>query len=324
MGKRDFIGVGMQSALGTPNFVPTHFPPIMKESLSIDRESMKAEETSGTRAQLAADYGTRSFAGDVEGLVRPSSFPLFCMNALGAATVTSPAAGVTKHAFDPTTISSLVPLTLFTVDQSNGIVDAYTDVLTDELKLSIEPNGYLTWASKMIALGMDGTKIAPSATRDSSKRFHFGDVLAQISVNGGALTTIRLAAYELTIKNGLKIDDAFVLGSLYANDYDFGDLEAEVKFTVRGDVSAHYRRLLLDDPDAVRLVTNITGVDVTAGNPSGVLIDLKQLQYTDAPNEIDAGDTTKAIEITADVVLDEALNKVLTIDVTNGVASYAA
>lgn len=323
MGKRDYIGVGMQTALGTPNLTPTHFPPIMKESLSIDRESMKAEETSGTRAQLAADYGTRSFAGDIEGLVRPASIPLFFMNGLGAPVVTTPAAGVTKHSFDPTNVSSLVPLTIFTVDQANGIVDAYTDVLTDELKLSIEPNGYLTWASKMVALGLDQEQLAPSATRDATKRFHFGDVLAQISVNGGALTTIRLAAYELTIKNGLKLDDAFVLGSLYADDYDFGDLEAEVKFTVRGDVSDHYRRLLLDDPDAVRLVMNVTGADVTAGNPSGVLIDLKQLQYTEAPNEIDAGDTKKAIEITADVVLDEALNKVLTIDVTNGVASYA-
>lgn len=324
MGKRDFIGVGLQTALGTPRLAPSHFPPITKESLSIDRETMKADETSGTRWSLPSDYGTRSFAGDVEGLVRPASAPLFFGNALGAPALSTPSAGVYRRLYDPTNISALEPLTIFTVDQANGIVDAYTDVLTDELKLSIEPNGYLTWASKMIALGLDQEQAAPSATRDATKRFHFGDVLAQISVNGGALTTIKLAAYELAIKNGLKIDDAFVLGALTADDYDFGDPSAEVKFTVRGDVSDHYRRLLLDDPDAVRLMLTITGADVTEGNPSSVVVDLKQLQYTEAPNEIDAGDTKKAIEITADVVLDEAINKIMEIAVTNGVASYAA
>lgn len=386
MSKKDFIGVAPNpgGALKTPATAAAFFPPVSTEGMAISREDLEYDETLGSRAPSAREYGGRLYEGDIEGAARPNSFPPFLSMFLGSPTSTDqigaaiarttpyvlgelhpsgarlyeattagttagaapgslgtttagqtvtdgtavwtdvgPSAGaaVYKHVWDPTAAGKRpMPATLWTVndDVVPAIVDKFVGAVGNELSLEVEANGYLVFTAGLLAAVLDQTASAPSATRDTTKKWAFHQLSAQISVAGAALEPIKLTAFSMSYNNNL-VDDLFVLGSTEVEDLPPGNIESEVGMTSASDIPDHYRRALKDTPEDVRLVLKASGARILAAGTHAysIEIDLKRLQYTEAPVEIDASETLRGVEITAVPVFDETTSGLVTVTVEN-------
>ena len=322
MSRRDFIGIARQTELKTMNAVPAFFPPVIKESISIDRTILNITETLGSRAPGGIEYGGRVYKGDIELAFRPVSSPLLLSSFCGSPTTTVLLAGVAwSHAYNPLVPGRKpTPLTVMTVnaDVTPAIVDAYIGAISDEIELSVEVNDYLLMKTSMVAIDLNQVQAAPSATRDGSQRFPFQLVTAQLSVGGGALTTIPLTGFTFRGQNGLATD-GFILGVDTLDDLPESNLTLEVEFTPTTDIPEHYRRALRATPEDCRLVLTATGDVIGASaHRNTVAINIPRLQYTEATVEVDGSETLRNIPIKATAALDDATSQLFSITVING------
>lgn len=387
MSKSDFIAIAMQAggALKTPAATAVAFPPVSTEGLSASREELEIDETLGSRAPSASQYGGRVYEGDVEGAIRPNTIPYIFNMFFGSPTTTSeitarpsttavtlgqilssgtflfevttagttaasPPAGlasstpggapvtdgtaaltniglaatypaINKHLWAPVAVGKRpMPASVWTVnaDPTPSIVDKYVGTKGNELTMEVEANGYFMFTAGLAAAILDDTQTAPTASRDASAKMAFHRITAQISVAGAALSSIALQNFSLSFNNNL-VTDLFVLGSKEVDDIPDGNIESEVTFTPTQNISQHYRRALKDIPEDVRLVLRAQGDLITGFGTRSyeVVVDLKRLQYTEAPVEIDASETLRGVEITARPVLDETTGAMLEVYVIN-------
>lgn len=393
MSKADFIGIAMNpgGALKTAAAAAAFFPPVASEGLSMSREDLSIDETLGSRAPSAQEYGGRVYEGDVELAARPNSLPIFLSMFFGSPTstnligahalstafalgaliadggrlyevttagttaATKPAAfgttttgqtitdgtvvwtdrgsstGVTiyKHTWNPVAAGKVpLPATLWTInaDVTPNIVDQYVGAKGNELSLEVEANGYLMATAGLVAAILNGGVAAPSASRDATKKWAFHQVTAQISVAGGALASVPLLSFGMSYNNN-EVTDQFVLGSKEVDSIPDGNIEAEATFTPGANIEGHYRRALLDTPEDVRLLLKAEGAALSGTTTKNTLsIDLKRLQYVEAPVDIDAGETLRSVEVTARPVLDEGSGNLLEVSIINNQtgANYVA
>lgn len=234
-----------------------------------------------------------------------------------------------KHVFNPVGVGKApFPSTIWTVnsDVSPAVVDKYIGVKGNEFEMAVEANDYLQCTAGVLAYDLVGGGAAPSASRDTSRKWAFHQIGAQLSVAGGTLADVPLLSFDFTFNNNL-VDDQFVLGSKHVDSIPDGNIESEVTFVPGADIEDHYRRALLDTPQDVRLILNGYGAPtvpssapLAAQNASGaqIKVDLKRLQYTEAPVDIDAGETLRSVEVTAMPVLDDTTGNLLDVTIING------
>jgi hypothetical protein len=327
MSNRDAVGVAFQGDIATKNATMAAWPQVTSESLAPTRDTLSIDETTGTRAPEDIDLGAKSYAGSIDGAARPASFPYFVTGAMGYPGSTAPAAGVGLHTWDPLAAGkSPVPLSIMTInnDPDTPVVDLFYGCMVDSLEMSVEPNDYLMFKAAMIAIGLDDTQSAPSITRDATSKFRFSQVTAQISVNGVALADIDLARFACTYGNSMDPDEPS-LGSTEIDDIKEGNISVGCSFTPKDGLSEHYRRVLKDSPDAVRIVVKATGAMIGETEyPYYVEWDIKKLRYTDAPMDINASSVTKSIDVTASGVYDAVSGQVVVVKIQNATAGYSA
>lgn len=233
-----------------------------------------------------------------------------------------------KHTFNPVGVGKAPhPATVWTInaDPATDIVDKFIGVKGNQLEMNIEANDYLQCTAGVLAYDLVGGGAAPSASRDASKKWAFHQVGAKMSIAGGGLASIPLLSFGNTFNNNL-VDDQYVLGSKLVDSIPEGNIETETTFVPGSDLEDHYRRALLDSPQDVRLLLQAAGVPyipssapvaAQAAAASRLEIDLKRLQYTEAPVDIDAGETLRSVEVTAMPVLDESTGGLQEISVYN-------
>jgi hypothetical protein len=291
-------------------------PPVATEGLGLSRDTMEYDETVGNRAPTAQEYGGRVYEGDIEGAARPNSFGLFLSMVMGPPVTVETLApsggdpGVYTHTWNPIRVGNPGPLpaSIWTVnrtDEGVDIVDKYVGVKGDSLSLEIANDGYLVFTMGAVGYLLDQTATEPTGVaQDLSKKFPFHVVTAQMAVGGGSLATVPLLDFGLDYNNNI-VTDQFVLGSKEVENLPEGNIEPEATFTPAADIEDHYRRSLLDSPEDVRLKLNAQGAIITGIHRYAISVDLKRLQYTEAPVEIDAGETLSGVEVTAAPVLTD-------------------
>lgn len=332
MSRLDFVGIGKQTAFGTKNTTPTYYPPVETSDAAIQRASISSEETTGNRGTDRMAYGTSFWEVPMRGAVRAASFPRILSGFLGAPTTTTPdgtnAPTGRKHAWDAIALAgALVPHSLYVVrkDSSPVVTDLVYDCYGNEMTISVEPNGFLTYECTWVGRDLDDTQSAPTPTRDSTTRWPFHQVKAYLTVNGGAETEVKVGQTTIRLQNS--IDTGYeVLGSQRLSNLGVGNLGVEASFQVKEtDLSAHYRRALLGTPDSVKLRLAAVGAKIGSA-PSAVFYTAEFTvalgEYTDAPLQVNAADRTKMIDVRMRGALDVATNKMFDCFVQNEVASY--
>jgi hypothetical protein len=148
-----------------------------------------------------------------------------------------------------------------------------------------------------------------TVTKDVSKRFTYVQTAANLSITGvGSLAPVALSEFEFNWNNNI-VDDLGQLGSTELTSTPEGDVECTTGFTVvqNSQLSAHYERALLEIPDDVTLRLTATGPVIEASIYNEFEVTIYKAHYREASGgDISAGDTTRALSITARPILDEA------------------
>lgn len=329
MSRVDSVGIALQTAKGTQNNVMGYFPPVESAGAPIQREAMEIEETMGHRFPTRTEYGTRYWESPWSGAVRMDSFPRVASAFFGAPVTSQPAAGpsptVYDHMFDPAAASGLgwYSLLINRTDPTVAITDLLYDARGNEVTISVEPNGFVRFEAGFVALENDDTRPEPVVTRDSSPRLTFDNASVFVSINGGAEEELTTASWSATYSNNL-VTDLGVLGSKSLYDLPLGNASCEVKFMPRTDLSEHYRRALLDDPDSVKLRMVVQGPIIEDALRYEVEFTVQLCEYLDAPIDVNAGETLTGVEVTARAAFDDVSGQFVTLRIRNDVASYSA
>jgi len=320
MSRIDFVGLARQTAgMGTKVSTMEYFVPVESANVTLNRETLEIEETSGTRFPIGIDYGTRYFEIPLAGAPRPASLPRILSGFLGQPS-SAVAGGHNAHTFDPTLSGKIAEWhSIFAVrsDPSPPIVDLFYDCRGNELQLNIAPNDYLRFDSTWYGLHLDDTAVSPTPTTDLTKKTKFSEAIVEISNDGGTTwgTPVVCAGWGFTYNNNLDTDEA-VLGTRELYAMPMGNADLEVRFSPRQSINTFYRQNLQADPSQI-------AVRMTATHASGnkIMVTAHNCEITDAPAAISGADVLKMIEIVARGSLSPA-GKVITVVVTNDVVSY--
>lgn len=243
-----YVALGIQTAKGTPATVDGSLALLVTGfSVSGQAELLDFEDEIGRGRDAesgSAVLGGFSISGDIEGLFRAKviGYLLLAAGFTAGAPVQDATTGAYRHTFTPANTGTY--LTLVSRWGSTDAVRRFEDCLVNELTISLDANGKVTWSASLIGVretfGIAG--VTPT--------FETGPVA---NYAGSAVTldadTFGWESVEVSISNNLS-DDEFVIGSRALDDVTFGAREVMVGGTVKvGDnspsVTTLYRKAVL-------------------------------------------------------------------------------
>lgn len=226
-----YVILGRQVAKGTPAAVMGPYG-LKVTSNAVGGQAERLDDEPEIGGGRDNDSGTAimggfKIGGDLEGQLRPKAIGLLFLAAgfSGGAPVQDGVTGAYTH--------TLIPAapTYLTVEGRWGTTDAIrrgTDVLVDELKLSLSANGKASWSASLIGITEDwrGAPSVPTYETDPILDYYG----SAITLDG--LGTYRWEDVELTISNNLS-DDEYVIGSRLLDDMTPGAREVTVGGTIK-------------------------------------------------------------------------------------------
>jgi hypothetical protein len=226
-----YVALATQTAKGTPATV-SGADSLRVTSVSVggNAEALDYEDEIGGGRDAdssAAVLGGFTVSGDLEGLFRPKAFGLLLLGAgfTAAAPVQDATTGAYTHTFTPGTAKYLSLLTRW------GTTDAirrFSDCLVDELTLSLDANGKVTWSASVIGAREEYGQAGVTPTFETSPVANY----AGSAVTLDTLGTYRWESMELSIANNLA-DDEFVIGSRALDDVTPGAREVSISGTIK-------------------------------------------------------------------------------------------
>lgn len=329
MSKKNLVYVALQrdgdTYLKTARTTATFNMPVQSGEAGINRDFIEGAETLGTRSQEPQDPGLTRFAGSIPFFVRPTSSPVFFTMAMGEPTTSTPATATNArdHLYEPdqsTKHPMQATLWLINNDPTPNIASKIIGAKGNEIGVAVGVNQYLASTFGFLAPLREAytTGDTLTVTKDSSKRFTYVQVAANLSITGvGSLAPVALSDFDFNWNNNI-VDDLGQLGSTELTSTPEGDVECTAGFTVTQNslLSENYERALLEIPDDVTLRLTATGPVIEAALYNEFEITLYKAHYREATGgDITAGDTTRALAITARPVLDESLTPDKSLDV---------
>jgi len=329
MSRVDMVALARKGAgFGSKVTVPTDVVPVESAEPEADRQELTAEETIGNRAPTPLDYGVTFYRHRITLLPRPSSIGRILSACKGQPTTVAGAggdAGSYVHTFDEMAAGKKPePHSVYLVrnDPDPAIVDLFWDSVLDDYTLTFAPDKYVEMETAWISRALDDTQPAPVAAADSGRRWKPAQVLVYISIAGAAEATV--VCRDASVKYGNQHDtDEAVLGSdeLYA--LPPGNIDPQVTFTPREQLSSYYREALKKEPDSIALRVVATGRAI--GTTSQFFTYEEKIyacEAISAPAPIDASSVLKGVTVTARPRFDDVSGKLSQTIITNDRASY--
>lgn len=335
MGRVDSVGIALQPAAEqkTAASGPVVFPPLTSESIEPNVTTLEHIATIGSRAPERSKRGGRSFAGNLEGGIRPLSFGTLLSMAWGSPTTTQPNAAqaptVYRHTWNPVAAGkNPLPATVWTVnadDPDEIVVDEYIGAMINELAWNLEGNDYLLFTAGIQAIRNIEAGVAPVATRDSSELWSSEEIKAEISVpsiSAGAYAEIALYAWNFAYTNNLTGGDRYRIGSSEIVRLRPGNIGVTVGFTAAEELESHYRRAIARQPELVKMRLTANGrLLYDDANPlndlyEAIQIEVKAIEYTSGNIAISADTPLEDLPVEGNGVLDSG-GALLSVILTN-------
>lgn len=328
MSRIDAVGWAKQTVAGTKQTTAEYFTPVESVDVTPQRDEITVDETTGHRYPSPLEYGIQYWKLKFDLRPRLGSFPRVLSTFFGAPTTTTPdgagAPTAKKHTFGAGVAP--VPHSIYVVrkDPAPAITDLFYDVYGDDVELSMDPSGVLKATANMIALNLDATQTAPTVTLDTSARVQFDQVVAMVSVNGGAEAPLSVRSFNCKYSNAIDTDAGKVLGSRLLAGTKEGNAEEELTLVVADNTqfSAWYRRNQNTDPDKVKVRLVATGALIASAQSFLWEHDVYAAEVTDAPANIDAGQRLNEVQVKFRCRYDDSVSKFVEHVVENTVASY--
>lgn len=226
-----YVAVAVQAAKGTAAAV------VAADAIRVNSNSLSGNaspldndpEIGGGRDvdSSAAVLGGFTVSGDLEGQFRPGIFGRLLLGAgfVAAAPVQDAATGAYTHTFTPGTAKYLTFLTRW---GTTAAVRKYTDCLVNELSLSLDANGKVTWSASVVGVDEDYGAASITPTYETSPVANYFGSAATLD----ALGTYRFESMGLTVGNNVS-DDEFVIGSRFLDDVTPGARDVTATATLK-------------------------------------------------------------------------------------------
>lgn len=319
MSRVDGVGLAKQVALGTKNTVVDYWIATEAAEPTENPEFFSKEETIGHRFATDEELGTVFWEVPIRGAARALSFPRILSGFFGQPTTTTPGGGTNsrKHAFAAG--AALTPHGLFVheADPDPKISDLYWDALGNSFAMSVAPDGFLEYEAAYVAKDDDtAVTIAPTITTDLTRRWTFDEVSVFLDVDAGGETEIPVAEWGMDYSNGL-LTDLKALGSKRLHRIDRGNIAGGCRFTALEALSTHYRRVLADPRNNVKVRMLAEGSIIEAAIRYAVEVIFYRCRYREGRVGANAGDTLRQLPISLTASYDSTLGKFCDVNVTN-------
>ena len=327
--RQDALGLGAQTAFGTPQATMEYWPPVETVEISDEGETIEIEETTGTRFPARIEKGTQLYELQVKApALRLTSAPRLLSLFLGEPATSTPdgvgAPNARDHLFPATAGASPTPhgLTVSRTDPDPGLFDRFDDSVGDEFTLSCEVNGKLAFEGTAVAL--EKTEVVePTPTIDTSTAMTFDKISVYAKDDAAAEAEINVSAFSVTYSNDLDREGG-VLGSRKHGSLDEGNASAEIEFTVRdkADVERWYR--LMDEADPSKMQIRVQAVGAVLGGAVTEEVEVKAwcAEVIEAPANLNAAERLNSVTVKLRCALDTVTGKFVTFQITNEVAAY--
>lgn len=325
MSAKDRTAIAAQADIDTPASVPSYGVPLETDSIDLNRNEITTSETLGDRGTDTSEYGLRFAEGNMNGHCRPASFPLVLAAFMGAPTSALVTTGVYTHTYDPLTMTDVVPLTVWGINndprytqagtlEANPIVTEFDGAKGNQLTLSAEVDNYVNFESTFAAKSMSAAvEAAPSITTDIGRKWVFKEVLAELAVGSiSGVAEVYAGSFSFVFNNNL-ITDLGRLGSNELTDIPLGPkIESTLTVRFQRDIASHYLRALEDSPAQVSMKLTAVGSTIASTHKYTLSLEFPYLETQSAPLERSGGDTLRDIETTFRVVKDPTTGKMVT------------
>lgn len=227
-----YVVIGIQTAKGSPA-TPAAANALKVTSFGVsgqadllddDAEIGGGRDYEGSSAVL----GGFMVGGDCEGLLRAKTIGLLLLAAgySAAAPVQDGVTGAYRHVFTPT--NTLTYITLLTRWGTTDAVRLLSDCLVNELTISLEANGKVTWSASLIGCEEDGDVVGVTPLFETTPVANYAGSAAELD----GLGTYRWESMEFSLNNNLS-DDEWVIGSRKLDDVTAGAREITVTGTIK-------------------------------------------------------------------------------------------
>lgn len=227
-----YVALAVQTAKGTPAAVTgTDALRVTANNVSGASELLDFEDEIGggrDAESSAAVLGGFVVSGELEGLFRPKAFGLLLQGAgfVASAPVQDAATGAYTHTFTPGSTPKY--LSLLTRWGQTAAIRRFSDCLVNELTLSLDANGKVTWSASIIGRREEYGQTGITPTFETNPVANYAG--SAVTLDG--LGTYRFESTELGISNNLS-DDEYVIGSRSLEDVTFGAREVTFGGTVK-------------------------------------------------------------------------------------------
>ncbi len=331
MSRQDTVGIAPQSDLFTEAATVAYGPTLTAQGGGLNRAEMNIDEMLGSRAPTKQEYGVKSAQPTMNGALRPKSAGLILASFFGAPVSAQPdaanAPGVWSHVYDPLGAIYPVPLSIWGVNKDRmldedgdtlpAVTTKYRGAVGNTLQLACELNNYLLMESAYVALEADPNAAEPSITRDTSGKWGFKQLSAEISVSGSPLGPLTLRSFTFNFNQNL-VDDEGQLGTDTLSDIPLGpSIESTLTVTALRNIPYYYREAFEDSPDKIRIRIKATGPIIAATHAYAFELDFPYCELGNVDLARSGSETLRSAEVPFRVVLDDATGKLLTATLTN-------
>ena len=204
VGRKGFIGVGLQTGFQAPAVI-SDYVPFMSNELHGVQEQIKIEHATGNRdVTLSSVPGKRYGEGDIELLLDEKMAGYFLVGAMGSVSVTNVGSGVYKHTITRNNSNTPQYLTI----TNDRVVDRqfYPDVTVDEVELSVATE--LASLKAKLSSSYPTTTASGTNTTASGNIFSFRNASFAFGTTvSGAQSATNLKPHDLkvTVKNNVDV-----------------------------------------------------------------------------------------------------------------------
>ena len=226
-----YVALATQTAKGSPATIDgADALRVTSVNVSGQAETLDYEEEIGGGRDAdagSAVLGGFTVSGELEGLFRPKAFGLLLLGAgfVAAAPVQDGTTAAYTHTFTPGTPKYLSLLTRW---GNTDAVRRFSDCLVNELSLSLDANGKVTWSASIVGAREEYGQAGVTPTFETSPVANYAG--SAVTLDG--LGTYRWESMNLAIANNLS-DDEFVIGSRALDDVTMGAREVTIGGTIK-------------------------------------------------------------------------------------------
>lgn len=324
--RSDLFGMAKQATKGTGVFTAEYYIPVESGDMNPNVETLDITETAGKRFPVTPpDQGASNFEGTAQGAVRPGALPRLLSSFLGAPTTTHPGTLAYLHSFDAyaADINLILHSLLFgRADPNPKITDWMYDAYGASLELSCAVNDYMKFNGTWHGKSLDTAQTFPaSPTTDATERFPYHELTAQIGVDGGSLTTVKIRDFTITYTNDIDLD-FLALGAQNPYDIGVGNANMTLALTPLETLSTYLRYGYPGTTHDLKVVITATGSQIETSHNNQVVLTAYRGRVTDSSAPINAGEILKGVPITLSCAKDASLAKFFDVTVKNTVLSY--